>query len=483
MARYPLASRPACHIQLKYPLMTDITLIVENALLITLAPGQDEAFSGWFSVDDVGRIVEVGRGSPPVGLSADDRLDAGGAFVAPGFVSAHSHLSTSGSRGLGVDVPLYGWGDQMTKYTRHCDADDIYWVVMHGALDFLGNGITTAYDFTDTRLAFAMIEGQRVQFGDLKPKEYAEAQFRAKIDAGIRFINSIHINDQVGTDAEITARFTETFEYCEAYPDSGQYLGTSISGAVQWSDTPETARREVELMRRYGVINQPHFLETPEQLEVQRSKFAWYQNAGALGPDLIFGHFVHPTDEMISTAARCGCAMCWQPTSNGRLASGVADIPRFVKEGMRVGVGLDDQACTDISDPFQNMRMGIYIQRAHRQDAKAMGVVQMLRLHTMGSAEALGIADDVGSLEPGKYADFLLVDPRRPDTGPLWDPVATYVLACGLRSLKAVYVGGRCVNRDGISHNPLAAQASQELHARLGRIAASVTPEKTAVPA
>ena len=454
-----------------FPAMPDLSLLVENALLVTLAPGQDKAFRGWFGVDDLGRIAELGAGDAPAGLSADDRLDAGGKLVAPGFVSAHSHLSTSGSRGLGIDVPLYGWGQEMTQYTRHCDADDIYWVVLHGALDFLGNGITTAYDFTDSRLAFAMVDGKRVQFGEFKPKDYAEAQFRAKIDAGIRFINSIHINDQIGTEDEIAARFTETFDYAEAYPDSGQYLGTSISGAVQWADTAETARREVELMRRHKVINQPHFLETPEQLELQRSKFAWYQDAGALGPDLIFGHFVHPTSEMISTAASCGCAMCWQPTSNGRLASGVADIPRFIREGMRVGVGLDDQACTDISDPFQNMRMGIYIQRAHRQDAKAMGVAQMLRLHTMGSAEALGIADRVGSLEPGKFADFLVVDPRAPDTGPLWDPVATYVLACGLRNLKAVYVGGRCVSRDGVSQHAVAARASDELHGRLGRIA------------
>jgi len=128
------------------------------------------------------------------------------------------------------------------------------------------------------------------------------------------------------------------------------------------------------------------------------------------------------------------------------------------------------------------MRMGIYIQRAHRQDAKAMGVAQMLRLHTMGSAEALGIADRVGSLEVGKFADFLLVDPRQPDTGPLWDPVATYVLACGLRNLKAVYVGGRCVSRNGVSTHPLAGKASEELHARLGRIATNIAATN-AVPA
>ena len=457
--------------------MTEASLLIENALLITMAPGVDTAFTGWFAVDDLGRITDLGKGDAPAELVAEERIDASGMLVAPGFISAHSHLSTSGSRGLGHDVPLYGWGDAMTRYTRHCDADDIYWVVLHGALDFLGNGITTAYDFTDSRLPFAVVNGQRVQVGDFKPKEYAEAQFRGKIDAGIRFINSILINDQIGDDAEIARRFEETFLYAQNYPDSGQYLGTAISGSVQWSDTPETARREVELMRKHRVINQPHFLETPEQLELQRSKFAWYENAGALGPDLIFGHFVHPTSEQISIAARCGCAMCWQPTSNGRLASGVADIPRFIAEGMRVGVGLDDQACTDLSDPFQNMRMGIYIQRAHRQDAKAMGVPQMLRLHTLGSAEALGIQDRVGSLEVGKFADFVVVDPRQPDTGPLWDPVASYVLASSLRNLKAVYVGGRCVNREGVSRYPQAARASDELHARLGRIARDISAE------
>ena len=180
---------------------------------------------------------------------------------------------------------------------------------------------------------------------------------------------------------------------------------------------------------------------------------------------------------MIREAGRCGCGMVWQPTSNGRLASGFADIRACVDAGMGVGVGLDDQSCTDISDPWQNMRMGIYTQRAHRQDPAAMKVAEMLRLHTLGSAEVLGIADRVGSLEVGKYADFLIVDPRDPDTGPVWDPVGTYVLACGQRNLKAVYSGGDLVVEDGRSANPKATEASLELHRRLRAIAARVAGE------
>jgi cytosine/adenosine deaminase-related metal-dependent hydrolase len=164
--------------------------------------------------------------------------------------------------------------------------------------------------------------------------------------------------------------------------------------------------------------------------------------------------------------------MSWQPASNGRLASGIADLPRMLERGMTVGVGLDDQACTDIADPWGNMRIGIYQQRAQTGDPGSMSPETMLRLHTLGSAEVLGIADRVGSLEPGKHADFVVVDPRRPDIGPLWHPIANYVLACGLRNLRSVYVGGRLVADDGVSTNPLAAEASAKLHEILPRLAA-----------
>jgi cytosine/adenosine deaminase-related metal-dependent hydrolase len=451
-------------------------LIVHNVLVITMAATEgSEAvpFRGWLAVTAEGRLAAVEAGDPPTDAVAEHVVDAGGSFVAPGFISAHSHLFTSGSRGLGMDEALYGWGDAMSVYTRQADAEDIYWCTLHGALDFLSNGITTAYDFTDSRLPASVgKDGQRVVLGPLKPAAYAQAQIRGKVDAGLRFVNSVMLNDEIGTGDEVLGRFAETMAYAEGYIDTGLYLGSAISGAVQWSPNASTASLEVAAMRRFGVINQPHFLETAQQTELQRSKWAWYREAGAFGRDLIFGHFVQATADMIAEAGRCGCGMVWQPTSNGRLASGFADIPACVAAGVRVGVGLDDQSCTDISDPWQNMRMGIYTQRAHRRDPRAMGVEQMLRLHTIGSAAVLGIDDRVGSLEVGKYADFLIVDPRDPDTGPIWNPIGTYVLACGLRNLKAVYRGGDLVSQSGRSTNPLAVEASRQLHARLARIAA-----------
>ena len=164
--------------------------------------------------------------------------------------------------------------------------------------------------------------------------------------------------------------------------------------------------------------------------------------------------------------------MSWQPASNGRLASGVALVPEMLEMGMKVGMGLDDQACTDVSDPWQNMRMGMAMQRARTKDPRSMMPETLLRLHTLGGAEIMGVADRVGSLEVGKFADFVVVDPRRPDVGPLWHPVRSYVLSMSLRNLTRVYVGGRLVSQHGLSTNPLSAEASVRVHAQLPQIAA-----------
>lgn len=446
-------------------------LLVVNALLIPMAPdGPDVVEDGWLLVGDDGRIVSTGSGAPPV--DAGETLDVSGAFVAPGFVSAHSHLFTSGLRGLGVDQTLYGWCDSMLGFTAHCTPEDMYWSTLHGSLDFLANGVTTAFDFTDPRLSWvAMVNGERAGVGEMRPLEYLTRQADAKADAGIRYLNAVGMDATVGTDDEIFERFGAAIAHDEA-ADPRYRLGSAVFGAVQWSPRRDTAELEVEAMRRFGVINEAHFLETREEVELQRSKFEWYAEAGALSPSLIFGHFIQTTPEIIDRAADAGAGMSWQPASNGRLASGIADIPRMRERGMTIGVGLDDQACTDVSDPWQNMRIGIYAQRAATGDPLSMMPRDMLRMHTLGSAEVLGIADRVGSLEPGKFADFVVVDPRHPDLGPLWHPLDSYVLACSLRNLKAVYVGG-VLQHDGVtSTNPLAGEAQAKLHERLPRIAA-----------
>ncbi len=451
-------------------------LLVTNALLITVADGDPDVIEGgWMLVGDDGLIVATGTGPAPAEAAGAEVLDVGGAFVAPGFVSSHSHLFTSGTRGLGVRETLYGWCDSMLGFFNHASAEQMYWSTLHGSLDFIGNGVTTAFDFTNPRLPWqTMVDGAKSgPTPTLRELDYLTRQADAKADAGLRHVNAIPMDVTVGTDDEIFARFAAAVAHDDSL-DQRYRLGSAVFGAVQWSPREDTAELEREAMRRHGIVNEAHFLETREAVELQRSKFAWLDRGGLLGPDFIVGHFIQTTPEIIARAAETGSRMSWQPASNGRLASGIADIQDMRRHGMSIGVGLDDQACTDIADPWANMRIGIFQQRAATGDPLAMLPRDMLRFATRGSAEVIGVGDRVGSLEAGKFADFLVVDPRRPDIGPLWHPIDNYVLSCGPRNLRAVYVGGELVNRDGVSTNPLAEEASARLHEQLPALAREV---------
>jgi len=467
--------------------MTALTVV--NALLLTMADGQDP-FHGWLTVGADGRITGIGPGEPPVPGDgpAGEVLDARGRIVAPGFISAHSHLHTSGMRGIAADEQLYPWVRACVRLTMGADPDDMYWFVLHGCLDFLANGITSAFNFPQHEVLSLYAPQASADAVVRKDEAFLTRQFDAIADSGLRVMGAIRLDDEPGgqgpADTQVHARFDRLAAAQADRVPADRNLGTAVYGAVQWAADPRTARLEAEVMARHGIVNQAHFLETSDDIDGQRRKFAWYADAGVLGEQMIFGHFVHPTDEMVAAVAASGTRVCWQPTSNGRLGSGVADIVRYRRAGIHVGVGLDDQSCTDVSDPFANMRLGMYAQRARYTDPGVLTAREMLRLHTLGSAEILGVADQVGSLAPGRHADFLVIDPTRPDTGPMWDLYATYVMACGLRNVDEVRVGGRLVSRHGETVNPLGTTVAGELHMRVIAAAqrAGLTPPVSSLP-
>lgn len=412
-----------------------------NAILLPVT-GEAPWLHGWLSVGADGRITGLGEGSPAADAPRPWR-DLGGAFLAPGFVSAHSHIFTGGMRGIAANSPLYEWVSTMGRMTTGAHADDLYWLSLSGALDHLSAGITSVYNFTQSRVVAVFdYEKSVLRAERVHSPEFLTRQIDGVADSGIRFVTAIRLDDEQLPEEEAFAGFDAAMTHLDRIA-ADQQLGGSVYGAVQWSSSQATAEREYELMRRYGITNQAHFVETAEQLEVQQAKFDWYDRSGVLGEQFAFGHFVHPTDAMVARVADTGSSVVWQPMSNGRLGSGIADIPRLERESIRIGVGVDDQSCTDISDPFENMRTGLVVQRGSYRDAGILSPQRMLQMHTLGSAAAIGVADKVGSLEVGKFADLLVVDPRRPHTGPIWDPVATYVFGCGLRNLREVFVGGR----------------------------------------
>ncbi|MFT4043579.1 MAG: amidohydrolase family protein [Gordonia sp. (in: high G+C Gram-positive bacteria)] len=422
------------------------TDVFTNAIILPVNADQEhseEWFEGWLEVTD-GRISGIGEGRAPTPRERNVAVhDVQGAFLAPGFVSGHSHIFTGGMRGVAASSPLYAWVSQNGRMLAGADAETLYWLSRAGGVDHLSAGVTSVYNFTQSRVVSVFdYDTSTLRAETVKPVEFVFRQIDGVADSGIRFVTSVRLDDEQLPENDAFDGFDAVMNHLDSVAPE-QNLGGSVYGAVQWSSAAITAHREKSLMTRYGITNQAHFVETAEQIEIQQAKFDWYDDAGVLGKRFAFGHFVHPTDRMVDRVAESGTSVVWQPMSNGRLGSGIADIPALLRRSVTVGIGVDDQSCTDLTDPFENMRHGLFTQRAAHSDAALLTPADVLRAHTLGSAQAIGVADRVGSLEVGKFADFVIVDPRRPDTGPIWDPVATYVLACGQRNLREVYVGGQ----------------------------------------
>jgi 5-methylthioadenosine/S-adenosylhomocysteine deaminase len=421
-------------------------LVVKNAFILTMAKGQREPVKGYLVVGEDDRLTAVAAGDPPAGLQAAQTWDAGGHWVIPGFISAHSHLWQSAFRGLGADQTLLGWIDALYKPAVKASPEDMYWFTLDGALDHLQHGITAAYNFNFE----ARNRGRTTVTAD----EYDRNGFRAEMDSGIRFVHSLSVGRATPLGVTPSYGFEQArvplkafLDWTSKQPKSSNFLSVMISGGTAFNNTYQQTLMEKQLGDEFHLGNETHYLEPPETQYEQQSKFRWFMDSGLLSKQLIFGHFIHTNSFIIAESGKAGVSMSWNPLSNGRLASGVADIPAYLKAGIRVGMGVDGEASADVADPFENMRTGLYAIRDKYENATIMSPYDVLLLHTMGSADVLAVADRLGSLEPGKFADFLVVDPTRFRT--VFDPYASLVFVAEERDLERVYVGGDLLVQNG----------------------------------
>ncbi len=427
---------------------------VRSDMIVTMADGPASVIDGYMEVGDDGRILRVEAGEPEPS-AVDELIDARGRIVMPGFLSGHNHLWQSAFRGLAADKELYGWLQGLHwTYGKHFGEGDMYSFTLHGALDQLAHGITTTLNHSQTIVPTY--------------ENYME-QFSAEMDAGQHFIFSYVLDgdeaDPQVRKAKLVALIAETEALEEAHP----CLGFGLHGVGVYRGA-EQMREEVSVAKELGLDMQIHYLEEKaESLKIGQPKFAGMKDGGMIWDGLVYAHFIHVTDEMLDTSVAAGAKMIWNPLSNGRLASGLADVPRYLEMGLQVGMGVDGAASADIADPFQNMRMGMYALRMRDSDAAVMSCYEVLELHTLKTAEVLEVADQVGSLEPGKLADFLIIDP----VAPVFDPYATLVFATDASNIDSVWVRGvkQVEAGEPVLHD-LAAVRS-DVAQRVGRIAAA----------
>jgi len=184
-------------------------------------------------------------------------------------------------------------------------------------------------------------------------------------------------------------------------------------------------------------------------LSPSHTPMSYCSSVGLLGPSTVLVHMVHLDDSDIAALAETGTHVAHCPTSNAKLASGVARVPDLLKAGVNVGLGTDGAPCNNTNDMLQEMKLAGIIHKAVSYDPTVVPAETVLEMATINGAKALGLGDKIGSLEIGKKADFVALDMRRIGLQPYYSPVSAVVYSATGRDVAMTVVDGKIVVEKG----------------------------------
>jgi 5-methylthioadenosine/S-adenosylhomocysteine deaminase len=409
--------------------MSDKDLVVCNGTVMTMDPAATVWDRGHVVVRD-GCIAAVAEGDPPDGCG--ERLDAEGGLILPGLVNTHTHAAMTLFRGLADDLPLMEW---LNHYIFPVEGR------MDGDFVHLG-----------TRLACAeMIRGGITCFCDMYL--FAHQVARAAKDCGVRAVVGEVLYDFPSPNyGPIEAGFAYTRELIETWRGD-PLVSVAVQPHAPYTCRPELLQEADRIARRYGVPLAMHLAETETETRQILERYgvrpvAHLDRLGLLHANLVADHAVWVTPEEIALMVERGVRVAHCAESNMKLASGVAPLPDLLAAGVTVGLGTDGCASNNDLDLFGEMDTVAKLHKVQRLDPTVVDAATVLRLATIEGARVLGLADRIGSLEPGKRADLIVVDTRQPHLTPLYNPVSHLVYAARGADVRHTVIDGRLVMRD-----------------------------------
>jgi 5-methylthioadenosine/S-adenosylhomocysteine deaminase len=352
----------------------------------------------------------------------------------PGLVNAHTHAAMSLLRGVADDVPLKAWLEQSIwpRESRFVDADFVYDGTLLAAAEMLQGGITCCNDM--------------YFFPDAAARAYRASGMRAMLGLPILDFPTPYAADADGyLHAGLAAR--------DAWKHEPRLL-FSLSPHAPYTVADATWTKIVTFSRQLDLAIQTHLLETRDErtkslAEHHLAPLQRLHRLGATGPGFIAIHAVDvdPADIELLAAQRCHVVHC--PTSNLKLASGIAPITALKRAGVNVALGSDGAASNNRLDVFAEARLASLIAKVAGNDAAALPAADVLRMATLGGATALGMEDDIGSLERDKQADVIAVNLGGLSHAPCYDPVSHLVHVTGRDQVSDVWVAGERLVADG----------------------------------
>jgi 8-oxoguanine deaminase len=424
------------------------TLLVRRAeLLVTMDRERREIPDGGLLARD-GWVEQVGSTSELPG-SADRVIDLRGHVVLPGFINTHHHLYQTLTRAVPAaqNAGLFAWLRALYPIWARLTPDDVRLSTQIGLAELALSGCTTAADHL-----YLFPDGCRL---DDQIEAAAEVGLRLHASRGSMSLGESRGGlppDRVVEDEDEILEDTDRViaSYHDAAP--GSMLRIVVAPCSPFSVTPELMKQSAELARSRSVMLHAHLAETRDEEEFCLERFgmtplAYAEQLGWLGSDVWFAHAVHLDEAETGRLAAAGTGVAHCPTSNMRLGSGIAPLSRFLRAGVNVGLGVDGSASNDGSHLLAEARQAMLLARL-AQPEDLLSARRALEMATLGGAAVLG-RDDLGSLEPGKCADFVAIDLNRLEyAGALHDPVAAVIL-CAPVKVDHTYVHGRPVVSEG----------------------------------
>lgn len=441
-----------------------VDLIVENGTVLTMNTDRDVVDDGAVAIDD-GGIVDVG---PAVAVTerydADRVIDASDCVVLPGFISTHVHVSDILLRGREKDRNLLDWlynvkkpGINAMTPEENAIAAALYCqeAIQSGITTFVENGTGAGNGYSRAEIAAKLNVYDRAGIRNVYCHGFSDRESDPAMEAFVERL--VEKEPSVAHSFPTTEDTDEALDEVESYLES--YHGTADGRqsvwpcpGVAWGVTPAGLRGAYDIAERYDVMTTTHASETVHEEMGHLSTVEYLHSADYLGERTLLGHCVHVDDRDIRLLSTTDTRVAHNPVTNLALGSGIAPVPDLLSAGVTVGLGTDNTSGSDTVNVINDLRFAAMIHKGSRRDPGAITAKKVLEMATVDAARAIGRADDLGSLEPGKRADLVVLDLDYPHLVPHPDVAAAVVYQAQGFEVETVICDGEIVMESRTVH-------------------------------